>query len=219
MDNRSTTNEHPIKFFGRNVLCICPECEGEGMLWLSDDGSTYQKVLRCEMCNCIGCLLDLPEGYVPPFNKTARSFATSKVIATKKPERYDDEGPSVEHRTGAKDSESRLLAIPQMQKEKQVYWTCQKCGDDECWSALLAGTEQILSDGLLAMAPIDVSSADYCPDCFWCLVTGEEPTPDLLPTMRERRGYGVSNVQPGRSGPHDDTSPGYDDATRKREGD
>ncbi|WP_298864385.1 hypothetical protein [uncultured Gimesia sp.] len=50
------------------------------------------------------------------------------------------------------------------------------------------------------------------------MTTGDEPTPDLLPTMRRRRGYGVSKVLPGKYGPYDDTSPGDENATRAREG-
>jgi len=50
-------------------------------------------------------------------------------------------------------------------------------------------------------------------------VTGNEPTPDLLPTIRRKRGYGVSNVPLGNYGPYDDTSPGDENYVRRLEGD
>ena len=97
-------------------------------------------------------------------------------------------------------------------------WKYQKCGDDRCWSAMLSDTEKYLSKSRLALTDDALSSADYCPECFWFLVTGKEPTPDELPIMREQRGYGINKVPPGKYGPYDDTSPGDENATRAREG-
>ena len=98
-------------------------------------------------------------------------------------------------------------------------WKCQKCGDDSGWSALLADAEKHLAKAGFTVSDDLLSSADYCPECFWELVTGNEPTPDLLPTMRRKRGYGVSNIPPGKYGPYDDTSPGDENYVRKLEGD
>lgn len=96
-------------------------------------------------------------------------------------------------------------------------WKCEKCDDDSGWSALLANAERHLAQAGFHV-PNSLSAADFCPECFWELTTGDEPTPDLLPTMRRRRGYGVSKVLPGKYGPYDDTSPGDENATRAREG-
>lgn len=99
------------------------------------------------------------------------------------------------------------------------FWKCKKCGDDKCWSALLAGTEKFFSESLLAVADESLSSADYCSVCFWFKVTGREPTPDELTILIDRVGYGIEDVMPGHYGPKDDTSPGYDNCVRAREGD
>ncbi|WP_013627287.1 hypothetical protein [Rubinisphaera brasiliensis] len=96
-------------------------------------------------------------------------------------------------------------------------WSCQKCGDENGWSALLNDAEKYLAQAGFS-ASNSISAADYCPECFWEMVTGSEPTRDLLPTMQEKRGYGVWKVPPGKYGPYDDTSPGDENATRAREG-
>ena len=96
---------------------------------------------------------------------------------------------------------------------------CKKCGDDSGWSALDAEVESYLAKAGFRIPDDSLSADDYCPECLWELVTGNEPTVDLLPTMLTKRGYGVVNAPAGKYGPYDDTSPGHENATRAREGD
>jgi len=97
-------------------------------------------------------------------------------------------------------------------------WRCKLCGDDSGRTALLAKVDEYLTQAGFRV-PSSKSLADYCPECFWEKVTKKEPTPDVLPTMLEKRGYGVNKVPPGKYGPYDDTSPGDENATRASEGD
>ena len=50
----------PHTIFGLNVICVCDECGGDGVLW-GYDGETFWADKRCARCNCVGLILDLPE--------------------------------------------------------------------------------------------------------------------------------------------------------------
>lgn len=51
---------YPSEVFGRRVIEVCSECEGEGRIWgLNEEANTHWAE-RCERCNCIGFILDVP---------------------------------------------------------------------------------------------------------------------------------------------------------------
>ncbi len=212
-------NEHLVRFFVRSVISICPECEGEGMLWLSDDGKTSQKVLRCEMCNCIGCLLDLPEDYVPPFNKTACSCGTSKKSGGDSIELYNERAESVEPVAAASESGCQWITDRSKQKEVFTGWHCQSCGCRDGVSAALANVDKDLPFGAHRPNHDEFSPDDYCPECYWEKVSDTIPPKHWDVSGRRREGHGAENVRPGFYGPIDDTSPSDENVTRKREGD
>ena len=54
----------PQEILGRRVLGVCPECNGEGLLWDCDAETHWAD--RCNNCNCVGYLLDMPLD--PPAN-------------------------------------------------------------------------------------------------------------------------------------------------------
>lgn len=93
-----------------------------------------------------------------------------------------------------------------------------QCGDDSGWSAATAEAEKHLARAGVKIPADALSAVDCCPECFWELVTGKEPTQDLLPTML-RRGWGIDNLSAGKYGPHDDTSPGDENYVRQLEED
>ena len=49
--------EQPKEILGMPVIGICPDCNGEGVLWYQDKNQLCQAE-RCSLCNCIGYLLD-----------------------------------------------------------------------------------------------------------------------------------------------------------------
>ncbi|EMI53867.1 hypothetical protein [Rhodopirellula sallentina] len=63
MSEASSNDSNPTRFFNQRVISVCPVCHGDGMLWECDEDNTPQRALRCEQCNCVGCLLDIPDEY------------------------------------------------------------------------------------------------------------------------------------------------------------
>lgn len=61
MNEGASDHSQPLEILGRRVIEICPECDGEGRLW-GFNGETHWAV-RCERCNCIGYILDMPNDY------------------------------------------------------------------------------------------------------------------------------------------------------------
>ncbi|TWT64347.1 hypothetical protein [Rubinisphaera italica] len=53
----------PTEILGRRVIEICPVCDGEGRVWGCDEHYTTHFSDRCERCNCIGFILDMPPNY------------------------------------------------------------------------------------------------------------------------------------------------------------
>jgi hypothetical protein len=53
----------PTEILGRRVIEVCPDCEGEGRLWGVDENATRHWAERCDRCNCIGYILDMPPDY------------------------------------------------------------------------------------------------------------------------------------------------------------
>lgn len=62
MEEESNQNEFPQEILERQVIGICPECKGEGMLWGFDE-KTHWAVSCKRNCNCLGYILDLPEDW------------------------------------------------------------------------------------------------------------------------------------------------------------
>ena len=60
MSEGNLSNEMPTEILGRRVLGVCPDCDGEGLLWDCDEGVTTHWAERCKNCNCIGYILDMP---------------------------------------------------------------------------------------------------------------------------------------------------------------
>lgn len=61
-------------------------------------------------------------------------------------------------------------------------WRCLECGDSG-WSADRADVEEHLARFGIETDELTPQPVDYCPECYWELVTGLEPTPDVLPSM------------------------------------
>lgn len=114
---------------------------------------------------------------------------------------------------------NQVLSKPHQRSKKREEWTCGSRGCDEIVSAAMANVDKDLSFEGHRRYHETISPHDYCPECYWELVTGE-PHPKWweLPGRR-RQGHGIDNVQPGKYGPSDDTSPGDENVTRRREGD
>ncbi|MBA2114092.1 hypothetical protein [Bremerella alba] len=49
----------PDRILGLLVIGVCPHCNGDGVYWHIDDQGPYNS--RCEGCNCVGFLLDVPD--------------------------------------------------------------------------------------------------------------------------------------------------------------
>lgn len=49
--------KQPNEILGMPVISICPDCDGDGVLW-SVDAYEQCKAERCPRCNCVGFLLD-----------------------------------------------------------------------------------------------------------------------------------------------------------------
>jgi len=60
MNSGSSGHAQPSEILGRRVIEVCPECEGEGRLWSVDEDNSTHDAVRCERCNCIGFILDMP---------------------------------------------------------------------------------------------------------------------------------------------------------------
>lgn len=56
----SPDQSRPTEILGRRVIEVCPECDGEGLLWECDDQYTTHSACRCKHCNCVGYILDVP---------------------------------------------------------------------------------------------------------------------------------------------------------------
>lgn len=61
MNEGALGHSQPLEILGRRVVEICPECNGEGRLWAFNDKTHW--AVRCERCNCIGYILDMPNDY------------------------------------------------------------------------------------------------------------------------------------------------------------
>ncbi len=59
-------------------------------------------------------------------------------------------------------------------------WRCRECGDSS-WSADLAEVEEHLARVGVEPGDHSFASVDYCPECYWELVTGSEPSSDVFP--------------------------------------
>lgn len=59
MDEGASGQRRHTEILGRRVIGTCPECEGEGVLWECDDQFTTHCAIRCNVCNCVGFILDL----------------------------------------------------------------------------------------------------------------------------------------------------------------
>lgn len=63
MDVESSGHKQPTEILGRQVTEVCPDCHGEGLLWEMDELETTHWAVRCERCNCVGFILDLPDNW------------------------------------------------------------------------------------------------------------------------------------------------------------
>ncbi|MBI1249366.1 hypothetical protein GC197_16170 [bacterium] len=63
MSEGTSDQTHPTEILGRRVIGVCPDCEGEGRLWAMNEEASTHWAERCEQCNCIGYILDMPPDY------------------------------------------------------------------------------------------------------------------------------------------------------------
>lgn len=61
MEEEQNQGDIPQEILGRQVIGICPECKGEGMLWGFNEQTHWAD--SCKKCNCVGFILDLPEDW------------------------------------------------------------------------------------------------------------------------------------------------------------
>lgn len=59
MEENNSQADIPHEILGLPVIGMCPECMGEGMLWGFSEETHWAN--RCQICNCIGFILDLSE--------------------------------------------------------------------------------------------------------------------------------------------------------------
>lgn len=59
MEEEQNQGDIPQEILGHPVIGMCPACKGEGVLWGFDEETHWAD--RCNICNCVGYLLDLPE--------------------------------------------------------------------------------------------------------------------------------------------------------------
>ncbi len=88
-------------------------------------------------------------------------------------------------------------------------WRCRECGDSG-WSADLVDVEEHLARVGVEVDDLVPASVDYCPECYWELVTGSEPTPDVLPAMVGRT-FDVDSIPAHRYESDDQRPPARDD--------
>lgn len=72
MEEEQNLDEIPHEILGRPVIGLCPECCGEGVLW-AYEGDTHWAD-RCNFCNCMGYILDLPEDWKRQLNDSDIPF-------------------------------------------------------------------------------------------------------------------------------------------------
>ena len=134
-------------------------------------------------------------------------------------EHSKDEVVAVEPKAVASEPGSQWFKKRAKQDEKSEGWHCRSCGCRDGVSAALANVDKDLRFNIDRPNHDKYSPHEFCPECYWEKITGTGPPKYWEVSGRRREGHGIENVRPGHYGPHDDTSPGYDDATRKREGD
>lgn len=93
-------------------------------------------------------------------------------------------------------------------------WRCLECGDTG-WAADRADVEEHLARVGVELGDLAPSSIDYCPECYWELVTGSEPTLDVLPPMIIGRTLDVDSV-PAHRHELDDDAPSTSDNWPRR---
>jgi len=127
----------------------------------------------------------------------------------------------------AKPSRVRPIHVPEIedsppahdQKDRRDQWQCSSLGCDDVVSARIAGVHDFAERCGVDVDDLDISPDDYCPECYSEKVLPESEFRWWFASGRRQEGHGVENVRPGRYGPCDDTSPGDEDCTRRREGD
>tara|TARA_R100001143_G_C3350915_1_gene129470 strand:+ start:1301 stop:1519 length:219 start_codon:yes stop_codon:yes gene_type:complete len=61
MEENNSPDKIPQEILGRPVIGECPECKGEGLLWVFEGDAHWAD--SCKNCNCIGFILDLPDNW------------------------------------------------------------------------------------------------------------------------------------------------------------
>jgi len=63
MNDEASGQSHLKEILGRRMIGVCPDCEGEGRVWAMNEEASTHWAERCEQCNCIGYILDMPPDY------------------------------------------------------------------------------------------------------------------------------------------------------------
>lgn len=72
MEEEQNQGDIPQEILGRQVIGLCPECKGEGLLWGFNEEIHW--AVSCRNCNCVGFILNIPENWKCPSKDTDIPF-------------------------------------------------------------------------------------------------------------------------------------------------